>query len=82
MEIREPPNFHGVKDLEILLTRYEYEVLENHRLLSLDITLKVTPARWWGAHKETIRDRYQCKWLLCIGFGTEQGSNQWHKYDG
>jgi hypothetical protein len=60
-EIREPPSFHGVNDLEEFLTRYENEVLENQRLLALDIALKATPARWWGAHKETVKDQYQCK---------------------
>jgi hypothetical protein len=57
-------------------------VLENQRLLAVDITLKATPARWWGAHKGTIKDWYQCKQLLHIRFGTEQRSNQQQKYDG
>jgi hypothetical protein len=60
-EIREPPSFHGLNDLEKFLTQYEYEVLENRRLLSLDLSHKATPARWWGTHKQTITDRYQCK---------------------
>jgi hypothetical protein len=54
IEIREPPNFHGLNDLEEFLKKCEEEVLENQRLLSLDISLKETPAIWWGAHKETI----------------------------
>jgi hypothetical protein len=58
------------------------EVLENHRLLSLDITLKETPTRWWGAHKEIVKDWYQCKQLLRIRFGAEQGSNEMQRYDG
>ena len=29
MEIREPPNFHGVNELETFLTWYKDEVLEN-----------------------------------------------------
>jgi hypothetical protein len=57
-------------------------VLENQRLLALDIALKATPARWSGAHKETIQDWYQCKQLLCIRFGAEQGSNKTERYDG
>jgi hypothetical protein len=61
---------------------YEDEVLENHRLLELDITLNETPAIWWGAHKEAVKDWYQCKRILCIRFGAEQGSNQLKKYDG
>jgi hypothetical protein len=61
IEIREPLSFHGLNDLETLLTQYEDGVLENQRLLALDLALKATPARWWGAHKETITDWYQCK---------------------
>jgi hypothetical protein len=60
-KIREPPRFHGLNDLETFLTQYEDEVLENHRFISLDLALKDTPARWWGAHKETITYWYQCK---------------------
>jgi hypothetical protein len=71
-----------VNDLETFLTRYEDEVLENHRLLALDIGLKETATRWWGEHKETVKDWYRCKWLMCIIFGTKQGSNQLQKYDG
>jgi hypothetical protein len=33
------------------MTKYEEEVLENQRLLDLDIALKATLARWWGVHK-------------------------------
>jgi hypothetical protein len=32
-KIREPSIFHGVNELEELLTQYEDEVLENQRLL-------------------------------------------------
>jgi len=42
--IREPPSFHGVNDLEEFLTQYKDEVLENQRLLALDIAFKATPA--------------------------------------
>jgi hypothetical protein len=55
-KIREPPSFHGVTDLELFLTKYEDEVVENQRLLALDIALKETHARWWGAHKEIVKD--------------------------
>ena len=81
-EIREHLSFHGVNDLEAFLTRYEDEVLENQMLLAMDIKLKVTPARWWGAHKEIVKDWYQCKLLLCIRFGAEHGSNELQRYDG
>jgi hypothetical protein len=44
MEIREPSRFHGVTNLESFLTHCEDEVLENQRILALDIALKDTPA--------------------------------------
>jgi hypothetical protein len=61
IEIKEPPSFHRLNDLVTFLTQYEDEVLENHRLLALDLSLKATPAIWWGAHKEIITNWYQCK---------------------
>jgi hypothetical protein len=82
IEIRETPSFHGINELEEFLTRYEDEVLENQRILSLYISLKETPARWWGAHKEVVRDWYQCKRLLCIKFDVEEGRNKMQRYDG
>jgi hypothetical protein len=68
--------------LEKFLAQYEDEVLENYRLLALDLALNATPARWWGTHKETIIDWYQCKWLLRIRFSAEQKNNKQQKYDG
>jgi hypothetical protein len=49
-------------------------------MLAMNIALKETYAIWWGVHKETIQDWYQCKLLLHIRFGTKQGRND--KYDG
>jgi hypothetical protein len=54
IKIKEPPSFHGLNDLEKFLKQYEDKVLENYRLLALDLSLKATPTRWWGTHKETI----------------------------
>jgi hypothetical protein len=69
-KIKEPPSFQGLNDLETFLTQYEDAVLENQRLLALDLAFKATPARWWGTHKETITDWYQCK-RLRIRFAVE-----------
>jgi hypothetical protein len=80
-EITELLGFHGINDLKEFLTRYEDEVLENHMLLSLDITLKETPTIWWGVHKETIKDWYQCKRLLCIRFDAKQKIRMTQRYD-
>jgi hypothetical protein len=75
-EIREPPSFHGVNDLESFLKHYEDEVLENKRLLALDIALKDTPTRWWGAHKETIKDWHHCKQLPCMAQNRKTTNNR------
>jgi hypothetical protein len=56
--------------------------LETQRLLVLDISLKETPKRWWGTHKDKIHDWYQCKRLLCIRFGVEHEKKYLEKYDG
>jgi hypothetical protein len=68
--------FPWLKDLETFLTQYKDVVLDNQRLLSLDLALKATPARWWGAHKKTITNWYQCKQLLHIKFSVEQKKNK------
>jgi hypothetical protein len=58
-EVREPPTFYGQNDLEEFLRKFELEFFESHRLPVLDISLKATPACWWGTHKEKILNWYQ-----------------------
>jgi hypothetical protein len=70
-EVREPPTFYGLNDLEEFLMKYEVEVMENQILPVLDISLKSTPARWWGTHKANINNWFQCKRLLRIRFDAE-----------
>jgi hypothetical protein len=70
-KFKEPPSFHGINDLEEFLMIYEDKLAYSQRLLALDIALKATLSRWWGTHKETIKDWYQCKWLLHIRFGAK-----------
>jgi hypothetical protein len=68
-EVREPPTFYGMNDLEEFFMKFELEVVEIQRLPVLDISLKATPSHWWGTHKEKINNWFQCKRLLCIRFG-------------
>jgi hypothetical protein len=56
-------------------------VSNNYRLLSLYISLKDTLARWWGAHKEIVKDWYQCKRSMRITFGAEMTRNEMQRYD-
>lgn len=56
--------------------------MENKRLPTLDISLKATPARSWGTHKEKINNWFQGKILLCIRFGADQENIFLDKYDG
>ena len=53
-EVCNLPSYDVLGDVNIFLDEYEEQVPENQRLLALDIALKVTPARWWGAHKKNI----------------------------
>jgi hypothetical protein len=46
-------------------------------LLSLDIELKATFARWWVAHKEKIEDWKQCRRLLQVIFGARNEYISW-----
>jgi hypothetical protein len=64
------------------LTQYEDKVLENQRLLALDLALKTTPTRWWGQHKDTITNWYKCKRLLCIRLNVEHKNNKQQRYEG
>jgi hypothetical protein len=34
--------------------KFELEVVENKILIVLDISLKATPAHWWGTHKKNM----------------------------
>jgi hypothetical protein len=82
MKYIESPSFHGINELEEFLMRYEEEVSNNQIFLSLDIALKATSGRWWGANKQNIQDWYQCKRLLHIRFSAEQKRRASHKYNG
>jgi hypothetical protein len=55
-EVREPPNFYGLDDLEEFLIKFELEVVESQRLPVLYIALKGTLSCWWGTHKEKINN--------------------------
>jgi hypothetical protein len=55
-KVREPPTFYGLNELEEFLMEFELELVESHRLPVLDISSKVTPAHWWGTHKEKIKN--------------------------
>ena len=54
IEVRQFPTFNDEDDIEKFLTKFESKVLDSQILLVLDIALRDTPTRWWGAHKEVI----------------------------
>jgi hypothetical protein len=55
-EVRKPPNFYGMNDLEEFLRKFEVEVLGNQILPALEIALKATSTHWWGTHKKKINN--------------------------
>jgi hypothetical protein len=68
--------------LEEFLMNFEVEVVENQRFLALYISLKSTPARWWGTHKAKINNWFQFQRLLRIRFSVEQEKIYEEKYEG
>lgn len=65
------PIYDGFNNLEFFIEDFEKIVLEPQRILALYITLKATPARWWGVHKKTLETWSQCKELLQVRFSEE-----------
>jgi len=53
-EVCNLPYYDGLSDVNIFLDEYVEQVPKIKRLLALDIALKATPDRWWGAHKKNI----------------------------
>jgi len=43
-------------DVATFFLEFEDVVVEQQRLLALDVALRETPARWWVAHKISIQD--------------------------
>jgi hypothetical protein len=69
-EVCDPPKYDGLTDVDIFVREFELQIPYQQRLLALDIALKVTPARWWVAHKDRIDNWKQCRRLLQVRFKT------------
>jgi hypothetical protein len=48
--------YDGLTNISMFINTFELEVLEQQGMLTLDLLLKATPAKWWDAHKEGIKD--------------------------
>jgi hypothetical protein len=70
-EIVEPPRYDGLTDVAYFIRQIELQISDQQILLSLDVVLKVTLARWWVVHKDGIKYWQQCKKLLQVRFGTK-----------
>jgi hypothetical protein len=71
IELCNPPRYDGLTDISMFVKTFELQVAKQQRLLALDVVLKATPARWWAAHREGMKDWLQCNKLMQIRFGTE-----------
>jgi hypothetical protein len=58
------PTFDGLNHLEAFLLEFKEIVPTQQRMLEMDDSLKQTPVRWWGTHKNNITDWVQCHTLM------------------
>jgi hypothetical protein len=52
----DPPKYDGLNDIKYFVKVFKLQVPKQKILLALDVFLKATPARWWAAHKEGMKD--------------------------
>jgi len=50
------PYYDGLDDVSMFLDHFERDVPKEHWLQALDLTLRDTPTRWWGTHKDNFVD--------------------------
>jgi hypothetical protein len=55
-ELCYPPKYDGLTNICLFVKEFELHVPSQQRFLALDIFLKVTPTRWWDAHREGMKD--------------------------
>jgi hypothetical protein len=65
------PTFDGINPLETFLSNFEESVPMQQRLLEIDEALKAPPARWWGTHKNNIKEWVQCHTLMIVQFSSQ-----------
>jgi len=68
-KLYDPPTYNGLTKINVFIKSFELQVPEQKRLVALDVVLKETPARWWAAHRKSIKDWAQCIRLMQILFG-------------
>ena len=64
VEESELPTYEGLPNLAYFWTEFEEKVTEHQCMSAQDFMLKVTPARWWVTHKESISKWPQCRQLM------------------
>jgi hypothetical protein len=55
-ELHDPQKYDVLIDIISFLKAFELHILEQQRLLALDVVLKATLAKWWVAHREGMKN--------------------------
>jgi len=63
-KLYDPPRYDGITNINMFIKAFELQVPKQQRLLALDVVLEATPARWWVAHRKSIKDWAQCIRLM------------------
>lgn len=67
-EVCNPPQFDGRGEVTKFIAQVEEEILENHWVQVMDITLNGTHSHWWATHHTNIETWSQVIELLCVWF--------------
>ena len=79
-EVGQVPVFDGLSNIKDILKEYEAQVPISQRLMTLDVALRATPARWRTVHKRNIATWETYHRLLIIRFGEDVGGMN-YRYD-
>jgi len=56
MDVRKHPIYDGTLGLDNFMLSMEEKVLEDQRILVLDLAFQDIPTRWWANHKDFLKN--------------------------
>ena len=63
------PYYDDLIEVDKFLDAFEREVPEKHCFQALDLALLITPAKWWGTHKDNFYGWKLYRRMMRVWFG-------------